>query len=142
MNIFERHNRRYGKQRTAPRHRQNNTPEENKYSKKTNSEFIPRCEYIDTNAINDTFMNNTDKTGALTIFHCNLRSMKKNLSRVEELFRECTRMPDIIGVTETKHKEETNTKDEADPISLEGYKFEGCPSPTNSGGAGIFIRDI
>ena len=141
VNIFERHNRRYGKQRTAPRHRQNNTPEENKYSKKTNREFIPRCEYVDTKAINDTFMNNTDKTGALTIFHCNLRSMKKNLSRVEELFRECTRMPDIIGVTETKHKEETNTKDEADPISLEGYKFEGCPSPTNSGGAGIFIRE-
>ena len=43
-------------------------------------------------------------------------------------------MPDIIGVTETR------TKDDSYLINLEGYAAEFCYSPTEAGGVGIYIR--
>ena len=80
-------------------------------------------------------MSDTGNSNSLNVFHCNLASANKNLKRVEELFRECTRMPDIIGVSETKYK------DEKDILTLEGYKYEGCHTITEAGGAGMYIRD-
>ena len=133
LDIFVKQKRQHGDCKIVPQHKRKNKFSEIDYSnKKPTTDFIPQCEYIDTNHINDEFMRNTGNFGYLNVFHCNLASANKNLKRVEELFRECTRMPDIIGVSETKYKIEK------DIINLEDYKFEGCPTQT-AGGAGIYI---
>ena len=133
--IFTRQNRRYGKNGVVLQDRQKNIFDKNEYCKnKPTAAFLPQCEYVDTNVINDTFLEPVN-TNLLTIFHCNVVSIKKNLERIEELFRECTKMPDIIGISETRLKSEN------EEISLSGYDFEGCPTPTDAGGVGIYIRD-
>ena len=103
------------------------------YRKKKTDTLLPPCEYIDTNTVNDTFMNSGSND--LTIFHGNIISIEKNLGRVEELFRNCTRMPDIIGISETKLMDVEHAQ------SLTGYKFEGCPTATSAGGVGIYIHE-
>ena len=136
LDIFIKQKRRHGEHGTVPQHQQKNKFQEKDYLKKATNDFLPQCEYIDTNNVNDNFMN-IGNPSALTIFHCNLVSANKNLKRVEELFRECTRMPDIIGISETGYKNEKDT------ISLEGYKFEGCPTLTDKGErVSIFVTII
>ena len=77
---------------------------------------------------------NTGKGQSLNIFHCNVVSLNKNLNRVEELFRDCKKMPDVMGISETKLLDNTSALD------LTGYKFEGCPTTTAAGGVGIYIN--
>ena len=136
LDIFMKQKRRHRDCKIVPQHQRiSKFREENYFKKKSKVDFLPQCEYIETNNINNEFMNHTGKPGSLNIFHCNLRSANKNLKRVEELFSKCTRMPDVIGISETKHKNVT------DALTLGGYKFEGCPTQTEAGGVGIYIHD-
>ena len=70
----------------------------------------------------------------LTVFHSNVVSLKKNIFRVEDLFSECERMPNVLGVSETR------VDDDSYLVELEGYKFEFCETPTAAGGVVIHIR--
>ena len=65
-------------------------------------------------------------------------SLKKNQNQIEELFRDAQKLPDIICVTETKLLE---GEDVPLSIGIKGYQFEHCPTPTDKGGAGIFVAD-
>ena len=94
---------------------------------------LPKCKYLDENQISQVIEQNNFFTD-LVIYHANVASLKKNIARLEDVFQNCTTMPDIIGVTETR------TKDDSYLINLEGYAAEFCYSPTEAGGVGIYIR--
>ena len=76
----------------------------------------------------------SDGKSDITVFHNNLRSMKKNMSSVSDIFQNCHSMPDIIAFSETK------LNDFSEIPNMEGYHpFEGVNSPTAAGGVGAYI---
>ena len=98
---------------------------------KSINNFI-HCQYIEPNDVHEFF--GYDNLNELTIFHCNIDT-SNNMHLIEELFLDCPKMPNIIGVTETR------LQNEGDHVNLDGYQFKGCPTPTEKGGAGIYISD-
>ena len=99
------------------------------------------CNYIDIDEVSDLGLIHGTKT--LSIFHSNVASISKNKYKIEELFRNEQKLPDIIGVTETRIKKVGNDCDIEDElakdIKLEGYEFKQCPTTMDAGGAGIYI---
>ena len=95
---------------------------------------IIQCDYLETCDVQDLGITYGSKD--LTAFHSNVASLPKNLKDLEELFRFCQKLPDIIGVTETRILENGN---DSRNTKLEGYNFEHCPTPTDAGGAGVYI---
>ena len=93
------------------------------------------CKYIDPENLTDIFLNSADDFRDLTIFHGNVGSLTKNISRLEELFLDCSKLPDIMGVTETRLKKSGTSK----RTHIDGYVFISCPTPTEAGGAGIYV---
>ena len=71
---------------------------------------------------------------SLSLFHCNVRSLPKNLNLVNDLIYTLSNRPDILAVTETRLNNNTivNTQ-------IPGYNFYHQDSPTAAGGAGIYI---
>ena len=62
------------------------------------------CDYLDPNLIDDGFLKSNDTE--LTIFQNNIRSLNKNFDSVkEEIFKNCTKLPDILSFSETKLNE-------------------------------------
>ena len=80
-------------------------------------------------------MGGIDNVSDLAVFHANVASLKKNITRVEDLFSDCERMPDIIGISEMRIDGDSYL------VDLPGYKFKSCDSPTAAGGVGIYIRE-
>ena len=74
------------------------------------------------------------KSKSLSLFHCNVRSLPKNLNLVNDLIYTLSNRPDILAVTETRLNNNTivNTQ-------ILGYNFYHQDSPTAAGGAGIYI---
>ena len=89
---------------------------------------------MDPNFINEVITEN-DTFSDLFVFHANVSSLNKNLGRVEDLFQKCEKMPDVLGITETR------LKDDSFLVQLTGYRFESHHSQTDAGGVGIYIRD-
>ena len=73
------------------------------------------CEYLEPGEVTE-FMNDGCLSD-LTVFHSNVRSLKKNLDKVKEVFENGKKLPDVIGVTETKFKDIPNETD------IEGCSF-------------------
>ena len=94
------------------------------------------CNYLDCDEIHELGL--VHGTRDLTIFHGNVGSLPKNQNKIEELFRDAQKLPDIICTTETKL---LVGKDVPPEVGLAGYEFEHCPTPTDKGGAGIFVAD-
>ncbi len=94
------------------------------------------CNYLDNDQIHELGLLHGLKD--LFLFHTNVASLNKNQGKIEELFMDQQKMPDIIGVTETKL---TVNKDIPNNIGLKNYNFEHCPTMLASGGAGIFIAN-
>ena len=95
---------------------------------------IPMCQYLEPSQVTDIL--NDGCLNDLSVFHSNVRSLRKNLDKILEIFQNGTKLPDIVGVTETKVKDTTNETD------IDGYSFEHCSSPTEAGGAGIYIANF
>ena len=96
----------------------------------------PNCNYLDCDEIHELGLIHGTKD--LTIFHGNVGSLPKNQNKIEELFRDAQKLPDIICTTETKL---LKGKDVPSKVGIKGYEFEHCPTPTDKGGAGIFVAD-
>lgn len=92
------------------------------------------CEYINSNNVKDVL--DVHDFNSLSLFHCNVASLKKNVNCIEELFRDCNILPNIIAVTETKLMINSPT------VELQGYKeLEDCRITTHAGGAGVYILE-
>ena len=70
-----------------------------------------------------------------TVLHANVRSLTKNLENLEHLINELKFLPDIVCITETKLKDNYQTKP-----NMTGYSMECINSTTNAGGVGIYIK--
>ena len=71
-----------------------------------------------------------------SLFHCNMRSLKKNLTLLNDILTTFKEMSSIIAISETKLNENNISN-----ISSPGYQFLSKHSPTNAGGVGIYIKD-
>ena len=76
----------------------------------------------------------------LTIFHMNVRSLSKNLYKLENLLLAIEHCPDVIAITETTLK---NSKSVVSyNLQLEGYDFVHTDTNMNAGGVGFYIKKI
>ena len=92
------------------------------------------CSYLNPNDLNDDHM--SDGNSCITVFHNNLRSMKKNMNSITDIFQNCSSMPDVVAFSETK------LNDLSDIPTMEGYHpFEGVHSPPAAGGVGAYISN-
>ena len=96
------------------------------------SEPATQCEYLEPDEVRNIV--NNDCPNDLTIFHGNVCT-SKNMEKVHELFQECNKLPDIIGITETRLKGDKIKSDIPD------YEFEHHKSYTEAGGTGIYIAN-
>ena len=67
----------------------------------------PHSNYYSLNQLNQLFDSTTAK--CLSMFHCNIRSLPKNLSLLSEFLHSVNRKPDILAVTETRLSTRTVT---------------------------------
>ena len=94
------------------------------------------CSYLDPSELGDHHLAH-HKASEFTIFHNNIRSISKNFNEIEtDLFVNCNQYPDLMAFTDTQLIEG------ADAPVVEGYIFEGVPSPTGrAGGVGLYLSN-
>ena len=71
----------------------------------------------------------------LSLLHCNIRSLYKNIDKLEEIVTPCSKPPDIIALSETRIKETSII------ATLPGYNFINENSQTQAGGVGAYIKN-
>ena len=123
----------------GPQNEKNTAPnirEHNVVAEVVEDEPNIECNYLDCDQIHELGLAHDTKD--LTIFHSNVDSLGKNQYKIEELFRDTQKLPDIICATETRI---LVGKDVPPNVGIKGYRFEHCPTPTDKGGAGIFVAD-
>lgn len=82
-------------------------------------------------------MTKSNAKSSLSLFHNNIRSLKRNLENLQvQLLDELDYHFNIIGVTETKI---TNSTQLNFNVEIPGYEFEHVPTPLASGGVGMYI---
>ena len=95
----------------------------------------PCSEYYSVRSFNKMLVNSDAKS--FSILHCNIRSLSKNLNLLEELLCSLDSKLDILGITETKLGEKSISN-----VNIKGYNFFHTDSPTNAGGAALYIGNI
>ena len=98
--------------------------------KLSSPEPTTQCEYLEPDEVRNVVNDNCPND--LTIFHGNIFT-NKNMGKFHELFQDCNKLPDIIGVTETRLKGDNIESDIPD------YDFKHHPSFSDAGGTGIYI---
>ena len=88
--------------------------------------------YYSVTKLNRLLENKRSKS--LSLFHCNVRSLPKNLNLINDLTYTLSNRPDILAVTETRLNNNTVVN-----IQIPGYNFYHQDSPTAAGRAGIYI---
>ena len=76
------------------------------------------------------------KQADLMFLHLNVRSLRKNIDKLEELLVLMQITTDIIAISETKLNKRSNLA----PIQLPGYNFSHTDSLTRAGGVGICVN--
>ena len=67
--------------------------------------------------------------------HMNVRSLNKNINKIDELLGLLPCSPEVMVISETKLKNINYNI-----TSIENYHFHSSNSPTNSGGIGIYLK--
>ena len=100
-----------------------------------------RCNYYSPHSfsiLKDKIKNRPELNMQFSIFHNNVRSLKKNLENLQtHLLNELNYNFSVIGISETRIKDENC---DFNP-SLPGYNFEFVPTPLAAGGVGMYIND-
>ena len=94
----------------------------------------PCSEYYSVRSFNKMLVNSDAKY--FSIRQCNIRSLSKNLNLLEELLCSLDSQLDRLGITETKLGEKSISN-----VNIKGYNFFHTDSPTNAGGAALYIAD-
>ena len=81
------------------------------------------------------YLQQIGQTG-LSILHCNIRSLSKNLTLLNDILDTFNEFPTFIVISETKLNNNSYNN-----ISLSGYRFVGTNTPTNAGGVGIYLKE-
>ena len=93
---------------------------------------IPMSNYYSISQINNSIAKAGPK--AISMFHCNIRSLQKNLALLEDFLYSLDKRPEIIAITETRLN--VNSVCNVDVLNYELYHTD---SPTLAGGAAIYI---
>jgi len=93
---------------------------------------MPTSEYSSISTMNSSFQK--AGSGALSMLHCNIRSLSKNLNLLNDMLCCLNDSPDIIAISETRLNNNSVSN-----IDLVNYNFFHNDSPTTAGGAGIYI---
>ena len=119
-----------------PRKKKNKKPKLVKTTSVQYHFYDVNCEYLELGDLNDSFLSSTDSE--LVIFHNNLRSLEKNFNEIEDdIFKNCTKLPEILAVTETRLSGESYPE-------IDGYTFRGANSTCTKnhvGGVGVYYSD-
>lgn len=83
------------------------------------------------------FQFSSNSTDGLSLFHTNIRSLKSNLEKFQTHLLELDFHFNIIGITETRIRNELGDLD-FNPM-IPNYNFEYVPTPLSAGGVGIYI---
>ena len=92
----------------------------------------PQSPYYSLDLLNQLYA--VTKTKCFSKFHCNIKSLPKNLSLLNELLHSLNRKPDILAITEKRLSAKTFTN-----IDLMNYEFFHTDSSTQAGGSGIYV---
>lgn len=94
----------------------------------------PTSNYYSVNKINHIF--DSEGSKALSLFHCNIRSLAKNLNLLNEMRYSISKKLDVIAITETRLNLNSVTN-----VDMPGYNFFHVDSVTNAGGAGLYVSE-
>lgn len=81
-----------------------------------------------------TILDKAEKQHGFSIFNCNMRSLPKNLSLLQDILLSMKEGPDVIAISETKLKENNLTN-----INIPGYEFLNTNSKRSAGGVGLYL---
>ena len=93
----------------------------------------PVSDYCSPTQLNELL--NQASNRSLSLIHCNMRSLTKNLHLLNDLLVTLSKPIDIIAVTETRLNYNS-----VDNIDIEKYNFFNEDSTTCAGGVGIYIN--
>ena len=71
-----------------------------------------------------------------SILHSNIRSLKKNLTFLNDILLSVKETPNITAISETKLSDNNPLN-----VSIPGYSFLGMNSKTSAGGVGLYVSD-
>ena len=94
----------------------------------------PMSNYYSIDKINHVFENVGSK--ALSLFHCNIRSISKNLNLLNEMRYLISKKLDVIAITETRLN-----KNSVINVDMLGYNFFHVDSLTSAGGAALYVSE-
>ena len=120
--------------------------------KHCNAELFPDCECLTSSnnhsnsdlslplsqyATHTDFVSHIDKLMSkdLSLLHCNIRSLYKNMDKLEEIVTPCSKPPDMIALSDTR------IKDTSIIATLLGYNFINKNPQTQAGGVGVYIKN-
>jgi len=94
---------------------------------------LPLLQY----ATHTDFVSHVDKLMShdLSLLHCNIRSLCKDIDKLEEIVTPCSKPPDIIALSETRIKGTSII------ATFPGYNFININSQTQVGGVGAYIKN-
>jgi len=94
---------------------------------------LPLSQY----ATHTDFVSHIDKlmSNDLSLLHCDIWSLSKNMDKLDEIVTPCSKPPDIIALSETRIKETSII------ATLPCYSFINENSQTQAGGVGAYIKN-
>ena len=97
--------------------------------------LVPPCsECYEISKLNKLLSSSYSSNNCLSIFHCNIRSLTKNLSILEDWLYSLGKKPDILAISETKLNSRSIIN-----IDIPQYNFFHTDSETAAGGAALYI---
>ena len=94
----------------------------------TNSKYYTPSEFLSANFPKNNF----------SMFHINIASLSLHIDDLRTLLHVLDHPFDVIAVSETKIKEDSNP---ITNIDIDGYNFVHTPTKTDFGGVGLFIKN-
>ena len=76
------------------------------------------------------------KQNGFSILHCNMRSLTKNLSLLQDILLTMRETPNVIAISETKLNENSRMN-----IDISGYTFLSTNSKSAAGGVGLYVSE-
>ena len=99
----------------------------------TDMMFInPHSDYFSLSKVNNELNNSKGK--CISLFHCNIRSLTKNLTLLNDMLYSLDCRPDIIAITETQLNPNSTSN-----VDLSNYHLFHPDSPTLAGGTALYV---
>ena len=94
---------------------------------------IPCSHYFSLNKLNSMLNTGKCSSKSISLYHCNIRSLQKNLGLLEDFIYSLEVKPDILALSETRINSKTIVI-----TDIPGYNFFHTDSMTAAGGVGLY----